>query len=210
VKLVVFGATGRTGSQVVGRALALGYDVVAPTRRPDAVSPRDRLVVVECDALDAAAVAAAMTNGDAIICTIGPTNNRKPGTLISDGVRNLIDGCITAGISRFVFESGMLVGDGRELSATGRLAIRMAGAFYPALKADKILAEAAITASALDWTIVRPPNLNDDPAADNYIAAPAARINPTKSISHADCATALVTAATGVQWTKRVVNVGRL
>lgn len=127
--------------------------------RPDAVQARDRLAIIHCDVLDAAAAVAAMNGGDAVICTVGPANNRKPGTLISVGTRNLVAGCTASGITRFVFESGLMVGDGRDLSMSGRFAVRLAGWVYSGLKSDKVLAVAAITAGPLDWVIVRPPNL---------------------------------------------------
>jgi putative NADH-flavin reductase len=209
MKLVVFGATGGTGTKVVERALSAGHDVVAVARRPEAVPPRDRLVIVQCDVLEAPAVVAAMSGGDAVIATIGPASNRKPGTLISAGVHNLLAGCVAGGINRFVFESGIMVGDGRELSTTGRLAVKMAAFVNSALKAEKVVAEASITASPLDWVIVRPPILKDTPATGDCVAAPRARISPAKSISYADCAGALVTAATESQWVGQVVNVGR-
>jgi putative NADH-flavin reductase len=207
--LVVFGATGATGTNVVEQALAEGHEVVAAARRPDAMQARDRLVIEKCDVLDAGAVAAAMSGGDAVICTIGPASNRKPDTLISAGTRNILVGCVAGGINRFVFESGLMVSHGRELSTSGRFAVRMAGFVYSGLKADKVIAEAAITASPLDWVIVRPPNLKHAPATGDCIAAPAARISPAKAISHADCAAALVKAATEPQWVRQVVNVGR-
>src|SRR6266571_5260819 len=167
--LVVFGATGATGTNVVERALAEGHDVVAAVRRPDAVQARDRLAIKECDVLDAAAVAAAMSGGDAVICTIGPASDRKPGTLISAGTRNILAGCVAGRINRLVFESGLIVSDGHELSTSGRCAVRMAGVVYSRLKADKVLAKAAITASPLDWVIVRPPNLKHAPATNDYL-----------------------------------------
>jgi putative NADH-flavin reductase len=209
MKLVVFGAGGRTGTRVVEQALAGGHDVVAAVRRPDAVPARDRLVIALCDVLDETAVAAVMRGGDAVICTIGPSSNRKPGTLISAGTRNLLAGCVAGGINRFVFESGIMVGDGRELSPPGRLGVRMAALFYRRLRADKVIAEAAITTSPLDWVIVRPPNLTSAPAIGDCIAAPNARISPSKAITHADCAAALLQAVTETQWTRQTINVGR-
>ena len=139
MRLVVFGATGGTGANVVDRALADGHDVVAAVRHPDALPARARLAVLLCDVLDAAAVAAAMSDGDAVICAIGPASNRKPGTLISVGTSNLLAGCIASGINRFVFESGLMVSDGHELSTSGRFAVKMAGLVYPRLRADKVI-----------------------------------------------------------------------
>jgi uncharacterized protein YbjT (DUF2867 family) len=85
----------------------------------------------------------------------------------------------------------------------------MAGFVNSALKADKVAAEASITASPLDWVIVRPPTLKHTPATGDCVAAPRARISPARAISHAECAAALVAAATESQWVGQVVNVGR-
>ena len=89
------------------------------------------------------------------------------------------------------------------------MAIGFFGAIFPKLRADKHLAEASVTASGLDWVIVRPPTLNHGPATGKYLAAPRARILPAKGISHADCAEVLIKAATEPAWVKQVVNVGR-
>ena len=208
MRIVVVGAAGGTGSNVVDQALAAGHDVVAVVRSPRSVPPEDRVRVVAADVMDLDAVTAAVSGGDAVICTVGPANNRKPGTVISTGVQNLIAGCRSNGVNRFVFESGLMVGDGRELSALGRLAIRTYGTVNYRLRADKRVAEAAIVASQLDWVIVRPPTLNHAPASDDYQAGPAAPVSPAKSLSHADCAAVLVKAATDSAWVRHVVNVG--
>ena len=94
-------------------------------------------------------------------------------------------------------------------STSGRLAVKLAGFVNSALKADRVVAEASIIASPLDWVIVRPPILKHAPATGDCVAAPRARISPAKAISHADCAAALVTAATEAQWVRQIVNVGR-
>ena len=56
MKIVVFGATGGTGTNVVAHALAQGHHVVAVARRPDAVKPAERLSVHKGDVFDAALV----------------------------------------------------------------------------------------------------------------------------------------------------------
>ena len=112
MKIIVFGATGATGRSVVERALAGGHDVLAVARKPEAVTARPRLVVVQGDVLNAASVAAALADGDAVICAIGPARNGAPGTLISEGTKNIVAGCARGGVKRLVFESGVMVSDG--------------------------------------------------------------------------------------------------
>ena len=136
MKIVVFGATGGTGRNVVERALADGHEVVAVARRPGAVAARERLVVSQGDVLEPESVARALAGADAAICAIGPAKNRQPGTLISVGTKNIVDGCQKAGVRRFVFESGMIVSDGSELSFLGRAAIGIFGGLFPKLRAE--------------------------------------------------------------------------
>jgi nucleoside-diphosphate-sugar epimerase len=208
MKVIVFGATGGTGKNVVERALAAGHDVVAVARKPEAVAARDRLRVVKGDVLDAASVEAALAGTDAVICAIGPSSNSKPGTLISDGTRNLLAGCAKQGVRRFVFESGMVVSDGSELSLAGRFALGVFRRVYPKLYADKVIAEAAVQASGLDWVIVRPPVLDHSAPTGKYLAGPRARIFPGTALSHADCAEVLIKATVEPAWVKQVINVG--
>lgn len=209
MKIVVFGATGGTGKNIVERALDGGHTVVAVARKPEAVTARDRLVVQKGDVLDAPSVLAAVTGADAVICAIGPAANGNPGTLISEGTKNIVAACTKAGVRRVVFESGMIVSDGKELTFFGGAAVSLFGMIFPKLKADKVIAEAALTGSALDWVIVRPGALGHSPATGKYLAAPGAQVQPAKTLSHADCAEALVKAVTEPSWVKQIVNVGR-
>jgi uncharacterized protein YbjT (DUF2867 family) len=209
MKILVFGATGGTGKNVVEHALAQGHEVVAVARNPSAVPPREHLRIHKGDVLDAASLGGAFDGVDAVICAIGPKSNGKPGTLISEGTANILAGCTQANVRRFVFESGMICSDGKELSFFGSLSVSIFRTVYPKLHADKVIAEAAIQASALDWVIVRPPALNHAKATGKYVAGPGARISPASALPHGDCAEVLVKAATGPDWVKQIVNVGR-
>jgi putative NADH-flavin reductase len=209
MKIVIFGATGGTGKNVVEVALKAGHEVIPVARNPEAVNQREHLHVHKGDVLDPASTAAALPGADAVICTIGPSANSNPGTLLSVGVKNIIDGCAKAGVPRLVFESGLICSDGRELGFLGSAAVRVFAMVYPKLKADKLIAEASIIGSNLDWVIVRPPALSHSPATGQYLAGPGARVMPAKALSHADCAAALLRAATEPAWVKQIVNVGR-
>ncbi|HEY1960509.1 MAG TPA: NAD(P)H-binding protein [Polyangiaceae bacterium] len=209
MKIVVFGATGGTGSKVVERALADGHEVVAAARRPDAVTTKhDKLRVAKTDVLDAEAVEGALEGADAIISTIGPADEKNPGTLISRGVANITAGAKKKGVRRFVFESGLMVGDGRGLSLLGRMLVSIFRSTRKALCEDKRVAEATIRASDLDWVIVRPPTLKHDPPKGGYKFGVDARIDVTKSMSHADAAEFLIRAATNADLVRTIQDVG--
>jgi putative NADH-flavin reductase len=209
MKLVVFGATGGTGSQLVERALAVGHDVAAVARRPEAIArTHDRLRVVKGDVLDAASVAACVAGADAVLSAIGPANNKQPGTLISDGAKHIVAACAQHGVRRFVFESGIMVGDGRGLSWLGRRGVAMFRFANRALCADKRIAEDAIRASELDWVIVRPVSLIDGAATGSYVTGVDARVHVAKKLSHADVAHFMVECATNPAVVRTIQDIG--
>ncbi|MEO6950457.1 MAG: NAD(P)H-binding protein [Polyangia bacterium] len=207
--MVVFGATGGTGKSLIERALAAGHDVVAVARQPQAVAAHhERLVVVKGDVLVLETVRAAVRGSDVVISAIGPANNKRPGTLVSDGVANIIAACTAEGVKRFVFESGIMVGDGRGLSVMMRIGLAMFRWRNRALCADKRIAEAAIRASALDWVIVRPATLVHEPARGGYRFGTDIDLNLRKTLPHADVAEFLVRVAGDATMKSEVIDIG--
>ncbi|MBS2023975.1 MAG: NAD(P)H-binding protein [Deltaproteobacteria bacterium] len=209
MRILVFGATGGTGRNVVERALAAGHDVVAVARKPESIAAKERLTVLKGDVLDAASLPPAFEGVDAVVSCIGPASNSNPGTLLSEGTKNMLLACAKSGVKRFVFESGMICSDGSELSFFGGFAVSVFRRIFPKLYADKIIAESSVTASSRDWVIVRPPALAHKPFTGKYTAGPRAKIFPGNALSHADCADCLLRAATEPAWVKQIVNVGR-
>ena len=88
MKIVVFGATGTTGSAVVERALELGYTVTAFVRSPEKVTiQHPNLTIFQGDVLDAVSVEKAVQGQDAVISSLGAGLN---GTIRSQGTLNII------------------------------------------------------------------------------------------------------------------------
>ena len=209
MKLLVLGATGDTGRNLVEQATAAGHDVLALVRRPEAVKIIHRLAVQQGDVLDADSVASAVQGCDAVLSAFGPANNKQPGTLMSVGVANIVSACTKHGVKRFVFESGLMCSDGTGLGLFSRLGVRMIGGIYHAMRDDKRLAEREIQASALDWVIVRPPALANAPALGTYKHGVDIAINATKSMPHADVAAFMLRCATDASLVRTVQVIGR-
>ncbi len=209
MKLVVFGATGGTGKRVVERGLAEGHEVVAVARKPEAIAlTHAKLRVVKGDVLDPASVAAALAGADAALSSVGPANNKQPGTLISEGMKHIVAACERAGVKRFVFESGLVAGDGSGLSFFSRMGVAIFRSLNKALCADKRVAEATIIASSLDWVIVRPPTLNDSAPRGDFSHGVAARVNAARSMSHADVAAFMITCAVDPALARTIQTIG--
>jgi putative NADH-flavin reductase len=209
MKIVVFGATGGTGKQIVECALAAGHEVIAVARKPEAViTDHEKLRVAKGDVLDPESVAAAVAGADAVLSAIGPADNKHPGTLISDGIKNIVAACTAARVPRFVFESGLMVGDGRGLSLISKIGVSIYRRLNKELCADKRIAEATIQASSLDWVIVRPVALDDSPARGNYKTGTDIRLNAAAKMSHADVADFMVKAASDAKLARTIQDIG--
>jgi len=93
MKVVIFGANGGTGQALLGHALKQKHDVVAAVRNPDKIAAsvvKAGVRAVKADVLDRASVAAAIRGADAVLSAFGPADNKNPGTLMSEGVTNLV------------------------------------------------------------------------------------------------------------------------
>jgi len=209
MKLVVFGATGGTGRCILDVALAAGHDVLALARKPEAIALRDNLSIQKGDVLDAGDVASAVQGADAVLSAFGPASNKNPGTLMSQGVANIVAGCTQHGVKRFVYESGLMCSDGSELGFVSRIGVKIFGSLYSALRTDKLKAEATITASALDYVIVRPPALSHGPARGTYTHGAGAKVDAAAKLPHADVADFMVKCVTDPAVARTIQNIGR-
>lgn len=233
MKIAIIGATGGTGRKVVERALELGHEVVAVARRPEVITPAEQLSTRKGDVFDASSMEKAIAGTEAVISCIGPPSNfspdsgkkgfqniraaknvmaanLSPGTVMSEGIPNILAACHRAGVKRLVMQSGINLSDGKELSAVNRWAVGLMRRIYWKAIEDKAIAEHAVIRSDLDWVIVRASVLKYADGNLNYTAGPSARISPLRPLPFADCADCLVRAATSEPvWIKKIVNVGR-
>jgi len=167
MKLLVFGATGGTGRELVKQALAQGHEVTAYARNPAKLGAiaHARLQVVRGDVLDAAAVEQAVPGHDAVVCAIGAGAGRT--SLREDGTRNIVRAMQKAGVRRLICQSSMGIGDSRaNLGFLTKFVI--VPLFLRHAFADHERQEAVVKESDLDWTIVRPPHLRDGPRTGAY------------------------------------------
>jgi putative NADH-flavin reductase len=167
MKLVIFGSTGATGRHLVDQALDTGHGVTAVARQPDRLDDLAHadLSVLRGDVLVPEDVERAVEGQDAVLCAIGA--GADPTTVREDGTRNIVEAMEKAGVSRLICLSSLGVGDSRaNLPFFTRTVI--VGIFLRHAFADHERQEAVVRQSSLDWTIVRPPHLNDGPRTGDY------------------------------------------
>ncbi|MEV5491231.1 NAD(P)H-binding protein [Streptomyces bobili] len=164
MKFLVLGATGRTGSLFVKKALDQGHQISALTRKPGANVDR-RAEVVVGDVTDATVIAKAAQGHDAIISTLGVKSARETPTLITDMVRAVIESAKRSGVDRFIAVSAFGVGD--SLAKASFLVGPIFRTVLRKIYADKAASEVLLRASDLKWTLEYPGALNDR-AATGY------------------------------------------
>lgn len=189
-KLVVFGATGGTGRQLVEQALAAGHAVTAVVRRPEAITmTHPRLTVRRGDVLDAASVEAAIAGHDVVLSALGSTSPRQPTTLCRDAVANMLTAMERCGVRRIACVSALALGDAALLPWPMRLFVRHV--LKPLLRhpfADLLAMEERLRRSPLEWTIVRPPRLTQGRRTGRVRFAVDAPLPGATTISRADLA----------------------
>ncbi len=167
MKLLVLGATGGTGIEVVSQAMERGHSVTAFVRSPERLKKfADRVAVVQGDLLREGEMARAMQGQDAILSAFGPRNpvSKNEADLLQRFAVVLTGAMENAGVRRVVIEStAFLFKDAifPPANLIGRL-------FFSGVVADATAMERIIAGSRLDWTLVRPPQLTDKPRVGSY------------------------------------------
>jgi putative NADH-flavin reductase len=155
-RILIVGATGGTGRELVAQALARGHEVTVLVRDPTRLRIQHaRLKVVQGDVLDEVAVAAAMRGQEAVLSALGHRQFFRPTNILSEGTRNLLLAMEAEGVPRLVCETALGIGD-----SAGRLGLYYTFFTIPLILPfyfwDKTRQERLIAASQLDWVIVRP------------------------------------------------------
>ena len=169
MKIIVFGASGGTGIEIVKQALEAGYDVTAFVRNPAKVAVRHpKLKLVTGDVMEAAAVQKALEGQDAVISALGPTRPPVPG-MMEMAAQNIVTSMKKVGIRRLISTTGAGVRDPQDQP---KFIDHLMKGMLTLLAGDVLRDSAAnvevLRASGLDWTIVRYPRLTDGPLTGHY------------------------------------------
>jgi uncharacterized protein YbjT (DUF2867 family) len=189
--------------------------VVTASRHATALGdPGGQLHAVNGDASDPAAVDRVVRGHQAVIVTLGISENAlrvrwlgSPGTpmdIRSRGTRNVIEAMRRHGVARLVVQTAYGVGATRD-----KLPRRYRLLYWLVLRpqiADTELQEHAVRTSGLDWVIVQPVSLTDDPQAGLPFASPAGELAGMK-VSRGCVGRFLVHAVESSQYVGRSVAV---
>jgi putative NADH-flavin reductase len=205
MNLVVLGATGGTGLEIVRQAIERGHAVTALVRSPDRLKLfGGRIVVRQGNLLNTADLREVVHGHDAVLSAFGP---RVP---IAKADANLLERFAVAltaamppaGVNRVVVESVAFLFKNAIMPPAyllGRL-------LFPGVVADASAMERIFAGSPLDWTMVRPPQLTDKPYTGRYRMREGHLPGFGFKISRADVADFMIKAAENHFASRKVVG----
>jgi len=167
MRLLVLGATGGTGMEIVRQASEQGHTVTALVRSPERLSkPAHQISIVQGDLLDEHQLTRVLEGQDAVLSAFGPRVpvSKADAHLLKQFAVTLTAAMKRSGVRRILFVSVAFLFK----NAVFPPAYVLGRLLFPKIVADAAAAESVIQASALDWTIVRPPELTDKPYTGKY------------------------------------------
>ena len=210
-RVLVVGATGGTGRAAVSALLAQGAEVTAFARRASALADDfPALRTLDGDATVAADVHAAVAGQDAVVVTLGISENplkvrlfgagRTADRVRSVGTQHVIDAMRRHGVRKLVVQSSFGVGETRDkLRWQDRLLF--SALLRPQID-DTEEQERLVRASGLDWVLAQPVHLTDAPEI-SPVAASAEGLIERLEISRASVASFLISALETKRYDRR-------
>jgi putative NADH-flavin reductase len=208
MKLTVFGATGGIGQEIVRQALDSGHQVTAVVRDPARLTVAGAgLEAFRADLADPETLRPAVAGQDAVLSGLG-ARSRKDAGIATRLTRTVLDAMEAEGARRLLVVSAGPVGPDPE--GAGPVDRAMRGLISGILKdvyADLRAMEGELARSATDWTVVRPPRLQNKPVTGSYRRAVGGFPLKGRFIGRADVAHAMLAMITDTATVKQGVGV---
>jgi len=216
-KLLVIGATSRSGREIIAQALEQGYTVTGLARSPDKLGvEHPNLTLVKGDVRDAASLAAAMHGDEVVICMAGyptpkdPTKQIGAVDLYTVMAGNLIEAMRSKGNHRLIMASSTGVEtrvsrDAQAPVSEGPGDLWRYNARY--LYADMADMEDMLLASGLDVILLRPVFMTEDVARGNLQFSTSGQTPGGRAITYPDFAAFILTQVESDQYLGKAVSI---
>ena len=165
--LAIFGGSQGVGRLALEYALMAGHQVSVLTRNAAALDfSHKNLTIIEGDATKRGDVDKTISQADAVLCALGAPA-LSASRVRSMGTSHIVEAMTSAGVDRLVAISLLGARESRE-----HLPFALKYFFFPfylrrAAK-EHDAQESIIADSPLDWTVLRPPHMNDGPLTQSY------------------------------------------
>lgn len=169
-RILILGATGRTGQDAIELALKKDYAVNALVRNPDKIKLKsDRLTVVNGSPANIEDMRKAMKGCEAVISLLSALSEKEsfsfkkiiPPNTLKKSIGNALQVMNEYRIKRILILSSIGVGNSYKYAPWYmKLIIKLTN--FKIVFADHNAQESLIQSSGLDWTIARPVGLNEN------------------------------------------------
>jgi putative NADH-flavin reductase len=167
MNILIFGASGDTGHNLVVQALKHQHSVTAFVRNSSKLSiHHDRVRIVEGDVTNYQAVEEAIENQEAVLSALGASNPFKRNFKLIDGIQNITTAMTRRNVKRLIYQSFLGVKENRK--ELGFLINTLLPIALKNIIHDHEAKENIITNGNLQWTIVRCPMLTNGPFTGSY------------------------------------------
>lgn len=160
MKLAILGATGFVGKVLVARAVQAGHPVQVLARSPEKLGDlAARVQVVQGNMFDPAALQKLVTGADAVISAAGPPlDGKHDSNQHANAMRLLVDAMQAAKVQRIITIAGAAAQIPGQSLGFKQSVLRVVLNFVrPDVIKTKDMEVEILTASTLNWTIIRPP-----------------------------------------------------
>ena len=195
MNILLLGASGPTGQQVLQQALEHGDTVTALARHPETLEQFGQQVkVVRGDATSAEDLTKAMDGQDVIISALGRGKALRAENLFTDAILAILQAASATGVHRLVWLSSFGVAHTYDSATFSQKAVYKT--ILRNIYANKAEAEKLLRASDLDYTIVYP--------TDTYRVGENISMNSAVlKVSRADVGHFMYRAALDAEWIGR-------
>jgi putative NADH-flavin reductase len=167
MKILVFGASGKTGHELVKQALAQGHHVTAFVSTPSRLHVADNpLSVLQGNVTNYALVENAVKGHDAVFSTLGAASPFKYDHTVVDGITNIVRAMEQEKVNRLIYMSAINVEESRKHA--GLLVKLFATTLLKTETAGHEAREKIIQQNQLAWTLVRPATLTNGKRTGEY------------------------------------------
>ncbi|KAM4807808.1 flavin reductase (NADPH)-like [Rhinophrynus dorsalis] len=215
MKLSILGATGQTGLFLVSQALDQGHEVTALVRNVSKITiQHQNLKVVEANIFSSESLAEHFKGQDAVMSCLG--FEYKLFSSISgytDSMKAIVAAMRQTEVNRMVTMTSWFTGRGSESNASffvRNLLVPLIRSVLTNMNEMEQYLEKECT--DLNWTVVRPPGLQNIPATDKEIMTYEGFFVPndngypiTNTVARGDVARFMLSVLNDTQWTRKIV-----
>ena len=203
MNILIFGATGKTGLELVNQALAQGHRVTAFARTPAKLKiANDALTIIQGDIIDYPVVENSVKEHDVVLSTLGAASPFRYDQSVVDGLGNIVKAMEQTMVNRLIYMSAINVKESRKNA--GLLIKFLAPILLRTETAGHEAREKIIRQSPLVWTIVRAAGLTSGVHKGEYRSGEDVKAKGIASnISRADVADFMLQQLTNTNYIRK-------